>query len=52
VLRARNAHDSEHGAPAQLLNTGDGREVLALERHGNTAIITVKEMLSLLGFRK
>jgi len=30
--------------------TGDKGDALALKRHGNTTIITAKEMLPLLGF--
>jgi putative PIN family toxin of toxin-antitoxin system len=57
VDRSRDPHDNsllamaEAGA-ADYLVTGDKREVLALERHGNTTIITAKEMLPILGFRK
>ena len=40
---------AEAGAADHLV-TGDKRDVLALKRHGNTTIITAKEMLPLLGF--
>jgi putative PIN family toxin of toxin-antitoxin system len=40
---------AEAGA-ADYLVTGDKRDVLALKRHGNTTIITAKQMLALLGF--
>jgi hypothetical protein len=40
---------AEAGA-ADYLVTGDNRDVLALKHHGNTAIITAKQMLALLGF--
>jgi putative PIN family toxin of toxin-antitoxin system len=55
VDRARDPNDNfslamaEAGA-ADYLVTGDERDVLALKRHGNTAIITAKQMLALLGF--
>jgi putative PIN family toxin of toxin-antitoxin system len=57
VIRSRDPNDdsllamAEAGA-ADYLVTGDERDVLALESHGKTTIITAKEMLSLLGLRK
>jgi len=39
---------AEAGAVDYLV-TGDKRDVLALKRHGNTTILTAKEMLPLLG---
>jgi hypothetical protein len=39
---------AEAGA-ADYLVTGDKRGVLTLKRHGNTTILTAKEMLALLG---
>jgi hypothetical protein len=56
VNRSRDPNDNfllamaEAGA-ADYLVTGDERDVLALEHHGNTTIVTAKEMLPLLGFR-
>ena len=55
VDRSRDPDDNfllamaEAGA-ADYLVTGDKCDVLALKRHGNTTIITAKEMLPLLGF--
>jgi len=55
VDRSRDPNDNfllamaEAGA-ADYLVTGDKRDVLALKRHGNTIILTAKEMLPLLGF--
>jgi hypothetical protein len=54
VDRSRDPNDNfllamaEAGA-ADYLVTGDKRDVLALKRHGNTTILTAKEMLPLLG---
>ena len=55
VHRSGNPNDNfllamaEAGAADHLV-TGDKRDVLAPKRHGNTSIITAKEMLPLLGF--
>jgi putative PIN family toxin of toxin-antitoxin system len=57
VDRSRDPNDNfllamaEAGA-ADYLVTGDKRHVLALQNHGNTAIITAREMLPLLGITK
>jgi len=54
VDRSRDPKDNfllamaEAGAVDYLV-TGDKRDVLALKRHGNTTILTAKEMLPLLG---
>ena len=54
VDRSRDPNDNyllamaEAGAVDYLV-TGDKRDVLALKRHGNTTILTAKEMLPLLG---
>ncbi len=56
VDRSRDPNDNfllamaEAGA-ADYLVTGDQRDVLALERHDKTTIVTAKEMLELLGYR-
>jgi len=42
---------AEAGA-ADYLVTGDKRAILALQRHGNTGIITAAVMLPLLGISK
>jgi hypothetical protein len=54
VDRSRDPNDNFLLAMAELgaadyLVTGDKRDVLALKRHGNTTILTAKEMLPLLG---
>jgi putative PIN family toxin of toxin-antitoxin system len=55
VDRSRDPNDNyllamaEAGAVDYLV-TGDRRDVLALKRHGNTTIITAKEILPFLGF--
>lgn len=57
VNRSRDPNDNfllamaEAGA-ADYLVTGDKRDVLALQRHGNTTIITAKAMLPPLGITK
>jgi len=55
VDRSRDPNDDFLLAMAEAdavdyLVAGDKRDVLALKRHGNTTIITAKEMLPLLGF--
>ena len=57
VDRSRDPNDNfllamaEAGA-ADYLVTGDKRDLLALQRHGNTTIITAKAMLAQLGINK
>ncbi len=57
VERSRDPNDNyllamaEAGA-AEYLVTGDKRDILALERHGRTSIITAAGMLPLLGISK
>ena len=54
VDRSRDPNDNfllamAEAGTADYLVTGDKRDVLALKRHGNTTILTAKEMLPLLG---
>jgi putative PIN family toxin of toxin-antitoxin system len=54
VERSRDPNDNyllamAEAGGAEYLVTGDKRDVLSLERHGNTRILTAKAMVALLG---